>query len=144
MYDDPTAPSDADRQATAAPPLLSFADATVLPTQEVVGRWLDLHGRAPVESTLEDVDRELDRLAVTAAAQVALSREQAPAMHAALLAGGELVDVAEAAGLTPGDVVTRWRRHVRRMRRAGELDQAAEADIEAVDARLAEQLADLA
>ncbi|WP_067478998.1 hypothetical protein [Actinomadura hibisca] len=143
MYDASTDPSETGRQDAAVPPLLSFADAATLPAPEVVGRWLDHHGRATAALKAEEVDRELDRLAVTAAAQVALSREQAPAMHAALLAGGELIDVAEAAGLTAEDVVTRWRRHVRRMRRAGELDQAAEARIAEVEARLTEQLADL-
>jgi hypothetical protein len=67
-------------------PIISYQDAEQLRPRDLVHRWLEHPEDAP------DQDGCLERVALAAAAAVALARDLAPSMHRALACGVELID----------------------------------------------------
>ncbi|MFJ1537534.1 hypothetical protein ACIODS_03220 [Micromonospora chalcea] len=93
--------------ARSVDPSVRFADAErINPFQLLV----DLHDHTITRTMAPGRDDALVELALSAAVVCWWTRWQPSMIYAALRAGADLADIAEAAGLNLGEVVRRWRR----------------------------------
>ncbi|MFV2103698.1 hypothetical protein [Micromonospora sp. LOL_024] len=96
--------------ARPAEPPTRFADAEEINPFKLL---LDLHDRALARTAGRGrADAVLAELALSAAVVSWWARWQPSVIHAALRAGADLADVADATGLDASDVVRRWWRWV--------------------------------
>lgn len=97
---------------------------------------LDLHDHAVARTPESGLDDVLAELALSAAMVSWWTRWQPSMIHAALWAGADLTDVAEATGLEASDVVRRWRRWADVQTR---LDIGGRLSVDPVEVRAIEQ-----
>ncbi|MBQ0894191.1 hypothetical protein KBX37_13975 [Micromonospora sp. U56] len=90
-------------------PPVRFADAEEINPFKLL---LDLHDHAVVRTAAFGRDEALTELALSAAVVSWWTRWQPSVIHAALRAGADLADIADATGLDVSEVVRRWQRWV--------------------------------
>ncbi|MEV0391783.1 hypothetical protein [Polymorphospora rubra] len=88
-------------------PPVRFDDAEQINPFELL---IDLHDHAVARTAASGRDDALAELALSAAVVSWWTRWQPLMIHAALRAGADLADIADATGLEIGEVVHRWRR----------------------------------
>ncbi|WP_435123341.1 hypothetical protein [Micromonospora tulbaghiae] len=120
-------------RARPSDPPVRFADAEEINPFQLL---LDLHDHAVARTPGTGLDDVLTELALSAAVVSWWTRWQPSMIHAALLAGADLMDVAEATGLDASDVVRRWRRWADVQTR---LDIGGRLSVDPVEVRAIEQ-----
>ncbi|WP_319462652.1 hypothetical protein [Micromonospora sp. RTP1Z1] len=93
--------------ALDAGPVVRFSEAEKINPFQVL---IELHDQALRQSSGSSRAEALTELALAAAVLSWWSRWQPITIHRALRCGADLMDIAEATGLDPGEVVRRWER----------------------------------
>ncbi|NJP30608.1 hypothetical protein [Micromonospora thermarum] len=116
-------------------PPVRFADAEKINPFKLL---LDLHDCAVARTATSGRDDALAELALSAAVVSWWTRWQPSMIHAALRAGADLTDIADATGLGASEVVRRWQRwaDVQMRLDIGGRPSVDPAEVQAIERRL--------